>query len=269
MIIPIIIDTSDLMRQFSITRTQVDDVCDNVAKTLAARYAQTLEKAAQAALHQTRQRYIRNIKVIDSGRLEGTVMLDYSKDPMVKMLEEGASAFDMKQSMLSGRKVRIGKNGGRYVTVPFRWGSPNIVGDADVFSGTLPQGVYNAVRKLPQNIPIAGGGMRTPGLSSSQIPTPLQNNNVRKDIVDSAGKVLFKQYEHKTSLYQGVTQQRDSATGQNRYFSFRRVSDKSDQDAFIHPGIEQYNLIQKALGEFNQTSELSNALDQEWAKLGF
>lgn len=269
MIVPIVIDTSDLMRQFGVSHSQVDDICDNIAKTMAAGYAQALEKAAQRALHQTRQRYIRNIKVVDSGRLEGTVMLDYSKDPMVKMLEEGASAFDMKQSMLSGRKVKIGKNGGRYVTVPFRWGTPNTVADADVFSGTLPQSVYNAVRAMPQNIPVSGGGMRTAGLNVSQLAPSMQRVGMRKDIKDSAGKVLFKQYEHKTSLFQGVVGQKDSATGQNRYFSFRRISEKSDPDAFIHPGIEQYNLIQKALGDFDQNKALSNALDQEWAKLGF
>lgn len=269
MIVPIVIDTADIMRQFSISRDQVDSICDNVAKTLAARYAQVLEQTAQQALNQTRQRYIRNIKVVDTGRLEGTVMLDYSKDPMVRMLEEGVSAFDMKQKMLSGRKVKIGRNGGRYVTIPFRWGTPNVVGDSDVFSGTLPQAVYNAVRKMPQNIPVSGGGMRTAGLNVSQLSSNLQQPGMRKSITDSAGKVLFKQYEHKTSLFQGVIQQRDSATGQNRYFSFRRVSEKSDPDAFIHPGIQQYNLIQKALGSFDQQKELSNALDLEWAKLGF
>ena len=269
MIIPIIIDTSDIARQFGISHNQVDSVCDNIAKTMAARYAQTLEQEAQTALHQTKQRYIRNIKVVDSGRMEGTVMLDYSKDPMVRMIEEGASAFDMKQGMLAGRKVKIGKNGGRYLTIPFRWATPGSVGDSDVFSGTMPTAVYNAVRQMPQNIPTAGGGMRTPGLNVSQLETSLQKPGTRKEIVDSAGKVLFKQYEHKTSLFQGIVQQRDAATGQNRYFSFRRVSERSDQNAFIHPGIEQYNLIQKALGSFDQQKELSNALDLEWQKLGF
>lgn len=269
MIVPIVIDTQDIMRQFGLDRTQVDVVCDNLAKTLAARYAQELEKAAQRELNQTRQRYIRNIKVVDTGRLEGTVMLDYSKDPMVKMLEEGASAYDMKDGLLNGPRAKRSKKGGRYNTVPFRLGNPNAVADADVFSGTLPRAVYNAVRKIPQTIPVPGGGMRTAGISSLQLPTAFSQAGSRKAIADSAGKVLFKEYEHKTSIYAGVIQQSDAATGQNRYFSFRRVSEKSDPDAFIHPGIEQHNLIQKALGEFDQAKELSNALDIEWQKLGF
>lgn len=269
MLIPIVIDTVDLSRQFNLSAAQVEGVCDNIAKTMAARYAQTLEQAAQRALHQTRQRYIRNIKVVDSGRMEGTVMLDYSKDPMVQMLEEGASPFDMKTKMLQGRKVKIGKSGGRYLTIPFRWGTPGAVGEADVFTGTLPQAVYDAVRAMTQSIPVSGGGSRTAGLNVTSLPTPLQQVGSRKAIADSTGKVMFKEYEHKTSLFQGIVQQKDGATGQNRYFSFRRVSEKSDPDAFIHPGIEQYNLIQVALGEFDQTKELSNALDIEWQNLGF
>lgn len=269
MIIPIVIDTQDLMRQFSITREQTDQICDNIAKTLAARYAQLLEKTAQNALHRTRQRYIRNIKVVDTGRLEGTVMLDYSKDKLVAMIEEGASAFDIKQGLLASSKVKIGRKGGKYITVPFRWGTPNVVGDADVFSNIMPQEVYAAVRKMSQTIPVSGGGVRTPGLNASQLPSLLQKPQSRNTISDSAGKVLFKEYEHKTSLFQGIIQQKDSATGQNRYFSFRRVSENSDENAFIHPGIEQYNLIQKSLSEFDQTAELSKALDVEWAKLGF
>lgn len=263
MLIPIIIDTQDLARQFSLSKEQVESVCDNIAKGLAASYARNLQDEANIALHQTKQRYVKNIRVIDSGRLEGTVMLDYSKDKLVKMLEEGASPFDIKQGLMNSSKVKVGKNGKRYITVPFRWGTPGAVGDADVFSGTMPTEVYSAVRSMRQTIPVSGGGMRTPGLNTSAAPS------MRNTIADSAGKVLFNEYKHKTSLYSGITQQRDGATGQNRYFSFRRVSTNSDSNAFIHPGIEQYHLVQKALSSFDQAKELSKALDIEWSKLGF
>lgn len=270
MLIPITIDTQDLMQKFSLTKEQVESVCDNIAKSLAASYARQLQQVANVALHQTRQRYVKNIRVIDSGRMEGTVMLDYSKDKLIKMLEEGASPFDIKEGLLNSSKVKVGKNGKKYITVPFRWGTPGAVGDADVFSGIMPTEVYNAVRSMSQTIPVAGGGMRTPGLNTSTLSNPfLTTSLTRKTIADSAGKVLFNQYEHKTSLYSGITQQSDGATGQNRYFSFRRVSTNSDDDAFIHPGIEQYNLVKKALGDFDQTKELSRALDVEWNKLGF
>lgn len=268
-IIPIHIDTQDLANKFNISSKQVEDICDNVAKTLASRYANTLEKTAQRELNQTRSRYIKNIRLIDTGRLEGTVMLDYSKDKLIKMIEEGADPFDMKKGFLDSSKVKTTKSGKKYLTIPFRWSTPSAIGEADVFSGAMPTEVYNAVRKMSQNIPVSGGGMRTAGLDATTLSAPLSLPQTRQEIQDSRGKILFKEYEHKTSIYQGITQQKDSVTGQNRYFSFRRVSENSDPDAFIHSGIEQYNLIKKALNNFDQATELSHALDIEWSKLGF
>lgn len=265
--IPIILDLADLQQKFNISREQVDDVCDNMAKTLAARYAQKLEGLAQSSLHKTRERYIRNIRVIDSGRMEGTVMLDYSKDKLIRMIEEGASAFDMKEKMLSSPKAKISAKGGRYITIPFRWGTPGALGESSAFSGIMPSQVYSVAKKMTQDIPMSGGGMRSGGLDASLLPTPFSQPQTRGNLKDSSGKILFHAYEHKTSLYQGMVKSQDSATGQNRYFSFRRVSSNSDPDAFIHPGIEQHGLVNKALAQFDQTTELERALDIEWDKL--
>ena len=267
MLIPIVIDTYDLAQKFNISHEQVESVCDNIAKTLAANYAQQLEANARNLLHKTRERYIRNIRVIDSGRMEGTVLLDYSKDKIVKMIEEGASPFDMKGAMLESPKAKIGRRGGKYLTIPFRWGTPGAIGESDAFSGIMPSEVYQVARKMTQSIPVPGGGIRSGGLNANDLPTPLNQSRTRPEIKDSSGKVMFKAYEHKTSLYQGIVKSQDSVTGQNRYFSFRRVSENSDPDAFVHPGIEQYRLLNKTLSEFNQTQELEKALDIEWNKL--
>jgi hypothetical protein len=97
MVVPIYIDTSSIAEAFPLDRESIDQICDNIAKTLAARYAQNLELEATHSLHQTKKRYIQAINVVDSGKMEGTVILDYSKDPLVRMIEEGAAAFDMKQ----------------------------------------------------------------------------------------------------------------------------------------------------------------------------
>ena len=269
MIVPIVIDGQALVDQFSITENQVEAICDNIAKTLAAQYANQLETEANNALNSTRRRYLNNVHVIDSGRMEGTVLLDYSKDPLVKMLEEGASAFDIKNGLLNSQKVKIGKNGGRYITVPMRWGTPGISGDSGLFTGELPQAVYNVLKNKESTIPVSGGGMRTPGLASGDIPKPFNAILSRPDIKDSSGKILFNEYKHKTSLYQGITKTTDPVTGQNKYNSFRRVSDNSDKDAFVHPGIQAYGLIQKALNNFDQQKVVSSSLDDQLAALGF
>jgi hypothetical protein len=267
MIVPVIIDTNALTDQFDITPQQIDNLCDNIAKTLAARYANQLEQEANNALHQTRNIYIQNIHVADTGKLEGTVILDYSKNPLVKMIEEGASPFDMKSSMLNSPKAKMGKNG-KYITIPFRVGTPDAIADSDVFSGKMPQEIYDIVRVQPTNIPV-NGGTRSQGLTFNQLPTKYQGKNTRPAITDSAGKVLFKAYEHKNPINQGVFKKTDGVTGQNTYHNMRRISENSDPDSWIHKGIEQYNLVSKAMNNFNQETEVQVSLNNELKRLGF
>jgi hypothetical protein len=269
MILPIVIDTQDLMTQFtSLDAASVNRMLDNIAKGLAASFAQKLEKNAEKELHKTRQRYIHNIKVIDSGKLEGTVMLDYSKDKLVKMIEEGAAPFDMKQYFLASPKAKIGKKGGKYLTIPYRQGVPTTIGESDNFAFIMTKEVYAIVKKKPLEIQTPGYGMRSAGLSLKELPQHLQVRQKRAPIQDSAGNMLFKEYQHKNAINQGIAKYVDAATGQSSYRSFRRVSENSDEEAWIHPGIEKYNLVQKTLQQFDTTNTMSNLLDDELNKLG-
>jgi hypothetical protein len=266
MIVPIYIDTSSIAEAFPIDKDAIDQICDNIAKTLAARYAQQLELEATHSLNQTKKRYIHAINVIDTGRMEGSVILDYSKDPLIRMIEEGATAFDMKKKMLASPKAKTNKSGGKYLTVPFRFGTPDAVGESDVFSNIMPQGVYEVAKAEEVNIPTVGGS-KSAGLTVDKLPVQYQKPATRKEIRDSEGKLLFKAYTHKGSIYEGVTKNTDAVTGQNTYNSFRRVSENSDPDAWIHKGIEQYNLVSKALSNFNQETEVQVAMNREFQKL--
>lgn len=267
MIVPIFIDTSSIAEAFPLDKEAIDKICDNIAKTLAVRYAQKLELEATHSLHQTKKRYIQAINVVDTGKLEGTVILDYSKDPLVKMIEEGAAAFDMKKKMLESSKAKTNKAGGKYITVPFRFGTPDAVGESDVFSNIMPDAVYEVAKAEVTNIPSVGGS-KSSGLTVDKLPVQFQKPATRKEIKDSEGKVLFNAYTHKSSIYQGITKNQDGATGQNTYNSFRRISENSDSDSWIHKGIEQYNLVSKALQNFNQETEVQMAMNREFQNLG-
>jgi hypothetical protein len=278
MIVPIIIDTTQILDTYSgITHEQVDAICDNIAKTLAVNYASQLEKEADKALHQTRRIYKENIRVVDTGRLEGTVILDFSKNPLVRMIEEGASAFDMKEGMLRSQKAKVSKNGGRYITIPFRFGTPGAIGDSDVFSTIMPDAIYEVAKEQVADIPNTSG-LRSSGLTVKQLPTQYQSPATRKEIKDSQGKILFAAYTHKSSIYEGLMKYQDKATGQNTYGSFRRISEElisadgkhvgSDPDSWINKGIERYNLVQEALNNFDQDTQVTVALNNEFEKLG-
>jgi len=253
LIVPIFIDYSDLAAKFkSITKEQIDNLCDNVAKSLAASYYEVLVKKAERELNQTRDRYIKNISVENTGRFVGSVILDYSKDPLIKMIEEGAAPWDMKGSLLNSQKAKVGKNGGRYITIPFRIATPGAVADSSVFSGVMPKGVYDVVKDEAATIP-TNGGSSSGGLTVNHLPAQYQTPATRAEIKDSSGKVLFNEYVHKTSIYAGLIKFKDNVTSQNTYGTFRRVSEHlitpegksvgSDEDSWINKGIERYNLV--------------------------
>lgn len=259
MIVPIEIDTSDITSQFDIGKEQVTAMLDNVAKGLAMSFVYRLEGNVASGLNSTRNRFLRSIKVIDSGRLESTVLLDYSKDPLIKKIEEGAGPFDMKIGLLGSSKVKVTKKGKKFITVPFRWATSDSVGESDVFTGKLPKSIHTIVKQKT-----AGSS-----LSLSDIPKSISGAGNRSKISDSEGKTLFDSYAHKNSVYEGIVKETDSATKQNKYISFRRVSENSDPSAFIHPGFIAKKFMDSSLAEMNIEEEIGVLIDVELSKLGF
>ncbi len=262
--IPIAIDVESLPFEAAGNSDLVERVVDSVVKDMTAAFAREWERQAQQALHQTRGRYLENLHVLDTGRMTGAVMLDYSKDPLIRMIEEGASAFDLKDGFEKSPKRKLKADGGWYLTVPFRHATPGAIGESSVFSNKMPEDVYEVAKKLKTDIDVPGGGKRSRGLAIGEIPaeykTPIAN--IGNNIPESKA---FK------SIYEGVIKIKDAKTSQNVYMSFRRVSDKSLMESWNHPGIDEHNLADKALNQLNQNAEveLNAAMNKILATLGF
>lgn len=268
MIVPIEVNSSDIFSQFDISREQLDKALENIVKSLAVIYMSKLEVEASNELHSTRRRYLQSIRLVDSGKLEATVFLDYSKDPLIAMIEEGSGPFDMKAKLLSSPKAKITAKGKRYISIPFRWSTPSAVGESELFSGKMPLDVYNAVRQKELVVPMSGGGMRTNGLSIGEVPKEFQNTLSRPQLVDSSGSILFNEYKHKSSIYEGISKHVDNSA-QSTYFSFRRISENSDAASFIHPGFTARRLMDKAFANMDVPTEFGALMDNEFSKLGF
>lgn len=266
-IVPINIDLVTLFSGRLISTEEVTDFVDGVIKDITASYALQLEKEVSVQLKSTRNRFIENIRVVDDGKLKGSVLLDYSKDKLVKMIEEGAYPFDMKEGFMKSSKIKIGKNGKRYLIIPFRWSTPGALGESEVFSNKLPKQVHQIAKNQSQDISVSGGGMRSLGLQLDQLPEQFQIKGVRPEIQATSKSPLFEAYQHKNSIYEGITNQRDAVTGQNRYFSFRRVSENSDPRSWIHKGMDAKNIMEKAYDNFNMEAELGLSIDNNFANL--
>lgn len=251
MFYPIVIDTSQLSQEFNLNKSQIERLLDNTIKAITYEAYRNWHNEAAKTLKQTRNRYLQNLIVVDEGLAKGAVVLRYD-DPLVRMIEEGAPPRDMKEAFEKSDKAKKKKNGGWYLTVPFRFGAPTSLGESEVFSGILPQEVHAKIKSFEANIPI-GGGMRTRGLKLDEIPQQFQEKTIRKEIPETPTSRLFREYVSKTSKYEGVVKIKDLSTNQTRgYMSFRRVSDKSDPDSWIHPGIDEGNFFDKGLAKTEQ-----------------
>ncbi len=266
--INITIDTIDLFEGLHISTQQQEDFVDRVVKDYTALFASHLEVQAQNDLKTSRNAYIRNIKVIDSGRMEGTVLLDYTKEPLVRMVEEGQDAFDMKQYFLKSSKVKVGKDGKRFLTIPFRFAAPGSLGESDVFQSKLPKDIHSVIKNYPQLINLPGGGTRSKGLLLSDMSERYQEERgIRFEVQDNKGN-LFAEYEHKNSIFEGLVRKKDAVTGQFSYHNFRRVSENSDPNSWIHTGIEKRGIMDKALASFPEET-ISASIDKIFQQMGF
>jgi hypothetical protein len=256
-VINVVIDTASIVDAFYLDPKQVDALVDYTAKEMAGRFAVAWEQEAINTLKSSRPQYVRSILVQDEGKNAASVRL---VGVLPNMIESGASSYDMKENLLNGPNARTTKSGGKVNVVPFSLGSPDSLGEN--FNGSiLPQEVYDVIKSKPQNKPVAGGGLKSDPLKADEIPKPYNEPQV-KSFTEPKSK-SFEQYEHKGSIYEGVSRVKDSTTGQNRYESFRAVSSNSAPNSWQHPGLEAQDLASKALSDFNIESNLSSIID-EW-----
>lgn len=128
------------------------------------------------------------------------------------MLESGFPSFDIKDGLKNGPRAKRKKDGGWYTTVPFRHTNPKSVGA--VGGRNMPPDIYAQARALR-------GVQRLTGTETNYPP-----------------QTSWTGYRHKSGIYEGMVRNRkqyDKAT-QSTYFTFRRVSDKSDPKSWMHPG---------------------------------
>ena len=248
MVIPILIDTQDLSAEFNISQKDIESMIDNTIKSISLDFYNRWQQQASKNLKSTRSRYLDSLVYIDEGWMKGSVVLR-DDDPIVMMLEEGASEYDLKESFAKSSKKKMKADGGWHLTIPMRYSTPSALGESEVFSGVLPQELYNKVKNADTYITI-GGGKRSKGLTLDEIPTQYQEKTVRKAIPQSSLSKAREAYISKTSKFEGLVKIKDTTTGQTSgYMTFRRVSDKSDPKSWIHSGFDARNFAEKALAE--------------------
>ena len=85
-------------------------------------------------------------------------------------------------------------------------------------------------------------------LKVTQLPEPFRLKGGRPEVMNKETGQVFKAYEHKNSIYEGM--KNTGGERHSQYMTFRRVSDLSDPMAWIHTGIQPAGLLEKTFSQF-------------------
>jgi len=247
MTIPINIDFSDFVRQWQLSIQQTDLLAFTLLDQLSLRFADEWRNAANV-LKQSRQQYQSAIYI---EKLDNYNVVVGLSGFLPNAVEQGLTAFDMKEGFEKSGKKKTKKNGGWYLTIPFRHATPTALAESSIFSTVLPQAVYQAAKRELTTSKAT--------LPASKLPTQFQNLGTRALVIGFKGNtpnVTYQPYQHKTPIYAGLQRKDDGGHGQ--YVTFRRVSDLSDSNSWIHTGIQAHNLAQKTLGGLDIENIVAN-----------
>lgn len=239
--LPVSIDISDFVQTWSLTTQETELFVYSVLDEIGKRYYDALFTKAGQELKQTRAEYQRAIYI--EAPTEDSISIGLA-GWLPNAIEQGIQPFDMKEgfSRSDKRKPAYRKNAstGWYLTIPFRHGTPGIVADSGIFSTVMPGPVYQAAKSL----------LKTENdlLRVKDLPPEFQIKGVRKEVVNNITKQVFPEYTHKSSIYEGM--KKSSVEHHSQYVTFRRVSDLSDVNSWIHSGIEAHNLMMRTLETF-------------------
>lgn len=234
--IPINIDISSLIEEFSLDENQTLMIGTTIIDRVAQEYSYRWKNLIDKELKSSRNEYLRGIFIERVNPTEIIFGLSNRESSLPLSIEEGHEPWDEKPFLLGSLKAKRTKDGKPFLTVPFRHATPQAIAEAGIFSSIMPQDVY----QLAKNSPMP--------LKRSQLPESQQIPGVRKEINIPGLKV--PEYIHKAAKYEGLVRvEASSSENENRgqYMTFRRVSDKSDPNSWFNGGIIAKRLMDRAL----------------------
>jgi hypothetical protein len=176
-------------------------------------------------VHVVSGEYVRSIQ-------EGLRMVDDLTGEVVTtsahgaIIEDGIKPYDMKQKLLQSPSAHVGKNGSRYITVPFRHGTPGAR-----TMPAMPKQVYKEAKKL-------GYSRKNNALNALFTGRKYSwGGKLENTSEGQRSKILpnGQRYTWKTGLFNGMV--RMGKQGHSQYMTFRRVSTNSDPNSWYYPGV--------------------------------
>lgn len=235
--VPIVIDISDTIEELMFTREEVDSFSRYLLDKVKDSYMSIWENKVINTLHQTRRAYLLGMKWEYVDEFTVAFILEGKNESRLGlMVERGAAPFSIKEGFKNSPKAHKAGTPDWYLTVPFRHATAEAIGESSAFSGKLPTSIQDLVKK-------SGGD----ALKLSDLPAEFQVKG-RGEAISRMG-VTRPEYKHKSARYEGL--KRSTKPSHGGYVTFRRVSENSDPDSWIHKGFEAYNLMGQSLDELS------------------
>jgi hypothetical protein len=243
--VPIIADITDISSQFNFTREQSDKfmsaVLSNIVDTFMYEWN---EEVKNSSLRSSKSGYMDAMYVKEVSKNAYEVGL-HGWLPIA--IELGISAFDEKEGFFKSTKAKVGKDGKKYFTIPFKQATPDAVATASTFSGKMPKDIYNIIKKKGGDVPT---------IRLNDLPDEYKILGSRKEVETFTGETK-PEYIHKSPIFEGLT--KSTLPQHSGYVTFRRASE-NNLDAFIHTGIQARNLMGNTLDRFGE-SVMSGVVD--------
>lgn len=229
------LDDKGFMGEISIAMAEKFRVAlGNLAKAAQNEWIQR----AQSRLGTSREIYVNGLRQAESFKVTTGLFADSYEITLVGEMpnnfEYGMPAFDMKAvkpGWLGGSKSKVGKDGSRYVTIPFRHStgnSPRFAYTGKAAAADMKTLLKKAVKDYSMNRWGVGPGGAIP--PTKRIP----NNAPVHDYLKGLTR-LEKAVSGRTS---GGAQRRST-----QFMTWRRMSDKSAPSSWIHPGLTAVNIL--------------------------
>ncbi len=246
MLEPVYIDLSEVANEFFLIPEEIKGMSRFILANIADNYIREWEKLIDNNLRSTRNDYKRAIFSEQPDDYSVVIGLTPRESQLAMMLESGATPFDIKKGFKKSSKRKIGKNNNWYLTVPFRWATSEALGESGGFSNKMPKPIEKLVKVTKRPLKIG------------DLPSKYQK----------LGTNITSGYNHKFSIYEGLHRRQIGSGKENRggYMTFRRVSEKSDKDGWVHPGFTPLNLMEKAFEQLDLGKVVDFSIDNFLAK---
>jgi len=248
------IDIADTISEFSLQRSEAESLSSYIIDRVCDEYMARWYKLIDEGLHSTRDEYKKAIYLERPDPCSAIIGMTARESKIAMMIETGAISFDEKIGFEGSEKKHMkAKGNGWFLTIPFRHASSEAIMEMEA-----PNSGASIIDLMKSGATIG----------TEQLPEGFAEAQTHQMTLNTGSIITYK---HKAPIYAGMHRRDISSTTKEKrggYFTFRRVSDKSDPESWMHPGFGAHMFMDKALNSSKLGEAVDNAV-QDWLDTKF